>query len=380
MLQTRAPFPASYDAPFHDSTFGAYGCPSASMPAARQDSVASGLGLENYRSWPTTSPADGLLPAPYYPGDTQLSSTFGSLHAPAFVPSQPYATDAPVWRAQPPMATDVSHLNASFSNENQTRRLPPITVAASQPSLMAPYTVRYPTMQHLLPQSQRLASYTRSQPVMCTRTEAPSSSHYYQARAGSQCTLDPSSSSMLSSRSAGRRISSTSRTSFGYPLGSTTSNAQAGLHSPDLSPTSGTGVRGSCSSNSSSSVGPGVSHAPFQQVPALSSSGYPLPSVTPTNDYPPSSRGYTPLPGLFSFSTDADEAAMADTTDFDGRTSYEDDYSRTNDDYAATLQPPQSQHHQSLALSHFATSCDSYEQQRASTTQPMSVANLSGPY
>ena len=404
-LHTRSTFPMEYESQYEVSPIETYGY-SSMVP--RQDSFASTYGLENYRSWSTTT-APMSAPATVSYSEPHSSYSFGSIQAPSIPPHQmtgrPHGTPT-----EPSPAWNMGHLNSSLPSQTvQERRLP----------IPAPNTLQYtqtPYSTAEVPEIRPLGSYTEPKVHITgihSRDAMPwsvdSTSSTYRRGSMANATLP---SGLLNSSS--QSMIPVSDPVLGYQWSVAGPATVSG--SPEVSPKSGPALSEGFPSTSSSST---TSMLPPSRIRYSAPNTHNMPNTT-TDDRPSSSRGNPTTASLYSFSTETsdpqanhfepcylpstrhsrnsveqDGSAYAGSGIVDSSASYSIpmrqsrnslDYSAgtyptssangtTTSDYANTIRQPQPQH---------ATSIDalcrqsSFEHpQRASTAQRMSVSNFS---
>lgn len=397
-LHTRSAMPNECETQYESSPLETYGysLPGPTMP--RQDSFSSSYGLENYRSWPTTT---GQMYAPattaYY--EPQQVYTFGSIGAPSVPQSQQQTGRLPSVTADSFSALNMGHLNSSLPAQTvQERRLP----------IPAPHTLQqYPQTQYSaaeVPEIRPLGSYTEprvhingihSRNALPWSLDTTSSA----SRNGSIVSYAPPNGMPNGSSQATTVIS---EPAFGYQFNQ--SAPAASSSSPDVSPTSGPALSESFQSNSGSST---TSMLPPSNVRYTSSSMHGLPSVT-TDDRPNSSRGATAATAasLYSFSTESSDPQPS--MDSNGTSNYPtsarqsshtlehdinaaaDAVARGNRNYNSPIRQPQPQHATSIEALCGQSSYEQQQQQqrpsfdsqrrRSSTAHRMSISNFNSLY
>lgn len=351
-LHTRATFP-DLESHYQHPPLDGHVYASAAFP--RQDSFVSTYGLENYRSWSTTAPAQAPVTATYY--EPLSSYSFGSLQAPSFPQVQHHATRFPGLTADSISPFHMSHLNSSLPvHAAYERRLPIPT-----------YNMHYPQSQQMAPQVRPLGSYTEprvhingihSRNAMLWSIDSVSS-----GRAGSIASYAlPSGLPPASAPST----SASSEPVLGYQFSHPVQNTESS--SPEPSPTSAATVADSFSSSSSNTSIPPRSNLRY---PAMSSAGYSLPGMVTDERLTNVPRA---PPSLFSFSTESSERHMSES---EQNSNDDGGVARGETSYSTPIRQPQ--------LSH-ASSADAfqrsspYEQQRASAVHRMSLSNINTNY
>lgn len=357
ILHTRATFP-DLESHYQHSPIECYGYATAIQP--RQDSFASTYGLENYRSWSTTAPAQVPVTASYY--EPMPSYTFGSLQAPSLPPAHHQATRLPSVTAESLSPFHMSHLNSSLPvHTAYERRLP----------IPATYTVQYPPTQQTVPQIRPLGSYTEPRiPIngIHSRSAMPwSSGSVSGGREGSILgytppTGLPASSSQTSNAHA--------EPVLGYQF--SLPPATGGSTSPEISPTSGAAVRDSFSSGSSGSSTTSMPAGPDFRYTRVSSSGFGLPNI-PADDR--SNFVARAPPSLFSFSTESSRHHMGGSDEIGNNGSTA---AHENPSYATTIHHPQLNH--AASADAFQTSSSYDQRPRATAGHRMSLSNLNTNY
>ncbi|KAK3710735.1 hypothetical protein LTR37_010154 [Vermiconidia calcicola] len=398
-LHTRSAMPNEYEAQYESSPLETYNysLPGPTMP--RQDSFSSSYGLENYRSWPTTTgPMYAAPTTAYY--EPQSVYTFGSIGAPSVPLGQQQTGRLPSVTADSFSALNMGHLNSSLPAQTvQERRLP----------IPAPHTLQqYPQTQYSaaeVPEIRPLGSHMEprvhingihSRNALPWSLDTTSSA----SRNGSIASYAPPNGMPNGSSQATTAVS---EPAFGYQFNQLAPAATSS--SPEVSPTSGPALSESFQSNSGSST---TSMLPPSNARYTSSSMHGLPSVT-TDDRPTSSRGATAAPAasLYSFSTESSDPQSS--MDSNGTSNYPtsarqsshtlehninaaaDAVARSNGHYNSPIRQPQPQHATSIGALCRQSSFEQQQQQqqrssfdsprrRSSTAHRMSISNFNAPY
>ena len=296
-LHTHSTYPTDYSAHYDASPIDAYTYSNSTVP--RHDSFASTYGLENYRSWSTSS---GPMSAPattttYY--DPSSGYSFGSMQAPS-IPGQQHIGRLPSVTADSISALNMGHLHSSLPAQTvQERRLP-------IPALQYPQT---PFTAAEIPEIRPLGSYTEPRVHITgihSRNAMPWSggTSSSSSRRSSIAPMAPPSG-MPHSRIQTTTAVSEPVLSYQWSLAGPTASSS----SPEISPTSGTAPSDGFVSTSTPST---TSVLPPSSLRYLGSNNCTFPPAT-SYERPCSLRG-TAATSLYSFSTDAPSPNLTTTT------------------------------------------------------------------
>ena len=374
MLHTRSSLLDAYDQ-YENSPVDSYTYASTTIPrqgsfASSYGGVSSYPGIENYRSWSTSSaPMFAPVSTTYY--EPHPAYSFGSLQAPSL---QPNTTRLPSVTADSFSSLDMGSLHSSLpAHTAQERRLPaPHT---------APYTIHYPP--------QTPYSTTEQLPVLRSwggvseprahlhgihsLTAMPWSSESTSAGARTASVSSMAPITGLPGPAALQQSTATpvSEPVLGYQFLPTTGSPE------DVSPTSASGPTTldsysstASSSSSAASMPPpsnirGYSTTHHQHLPALNSIE---PSERPMTA---SSAREATAPNLYSFSTDTGERPATSGSDQASGSTVSSGHNYV------PLRQPQPQHAANVETLRRQSS---FDQQRAATADRMSVSNLNGRY
>jgi hypothetical protein len=391
-LHTRSSFVDGYDQ-YQESPVDPYTYSSASIP--RQDSYASSYGgIENYRSWGSTSTSSGPLSAPitsgHYYEQQHPAYSFGNLQTPASA----YHGASSAAQRLPSVTTGTEAFSPLGNMGSLHSSLPAQTAQERRLPVPAPYTSSYlppapysngeqlPILRPLEASSEPRAHIhgIHSRNAMPWSQESTSNN----LRAPSVSGSAPQPNSLPLPLATGHTsASAVSEPSFGYQF---TASA-----SPDVSPTSGPSVETYSSAASSASsnmpMPPPVTNYRYSNASAPSNS-YELPAVTleepqrlPAASSIARNTTEAPQASLYSFSTDNGERPTTSGSDHAGgsETSTNTTVSGQQSNYAVPLRQPQPQHAASVEALRRQSSFEA-AQQRAATAHRMSVSNLNGRY